>query len=69
MIEGKVNFSREIEGKLLLTRNDVAKVLSISPASVSRRISDGILPGVIRIGGNVRISKKALTDYIDKLIA
>ncbi len=55
--------------KLLLTRNDVARILSLSPATVSRRISDGTLPGVIRIGSNVRISKKALTEYIDNLSA
>jgi len=48
----------------LLTVDDVAAVLRLSPRSVRRMIEDGRLP-VIRLGRAVRVHPSALSALVD----
>lgn len=46
-----------------LSRQQVAPYLGVSLSTVARIIRDGALP-VVRVRGQVRISREALADYL-----
>lgn len=50
--------------KLLLRPKEAAEALGICKTKVYTMMSTGELPGVIRIGGSVRISKQALEKWV-----
>ncbi len=54
--------------KLLFSIPDAAEALSMSPATVRRRISDGTLKSM-RIGSLVRIPRDELTALISRQMA
>jgi excisionase family DNA binding protein len=51
---------------VLLTRDDVALLLSTSDRHVRRLIEDGRLPSV-RLGGKVRIHTRQLDEFVERL--
>ena len=51
---------------VLLTRDDVALLLSTSDRHVRRLIEDGRLPSV-RLGGKVRIHTHQLDEFVEQL--
>ena len=51
---------------LLLTRREVARLLSTSDRHVRHLTEDGRLPSV-RLGGKVRVHQRQLDDFLDRL--
>ncbi len=49
---------------LLLKMNDVATLLAVSRAQAYVLAASGQLPGVVRIGTSVRVSRRALEAWI-----
>lgn len=65
MVEDVEDRGRERELPLLLRVAEAATLLSISRSKAYELISSGEMPGVVRIGGSIRISSKALRRWID----
>ena len=51
---------------LLLKPGEVATLLGISRSRAYEMLARGDLPGVIRLGRSVRVSRKALVDWVDQ---
>ncbi|MBT2773790.1 helix-turn-helix domain-containing protein [Halomonas sp. ISL-60] len=50
-------------GEMLMSRDEAAKELACHPATVSRWVKDGTLPG-LKIGGKTYVNKQALQAMI-----
>ena len=55
--------------KQLVSIEDAAHMLSVSPRTVRRKCDAGVLPQIVKIGHSSRISYQGLLDYISKLTA
>ena len=55
-----------VESPLLLTVAETADLLRTSPKAVYAMVARGQLPGVIRIGRNLRFRRDALLDWINQ---
>lgn len=56
------------EPKLLVRIPVVAKMIDVSRAKAYAMAASGDLPGVVRLGGSVRISIDALRDWIKQQV-
>jgi excisionase family DNA binding protein len=54
---------------LLLRPSEVARLLAVSRSRTYEMIARGELPGIVRIGRSVRVSRQALVDWIDRQAA
>ena len=50
---------------LVLTVEEVARLLRISRNAAYSAVRDGAIPGVVRIGRTVRVSKDAVLEWLD----
>ncbi len=51
----------------LLTRRQVAALISMSPQSVPRLAKKGLLPPPVHLGRSIRWSEQAVLDFIRRL--
>ena len=57
-----------VEPKLLVRIPVAAKMIDVSRAKAYAMAASGDLPGVVRLGGSVRISIDALRDWIKQQV-
>lgn len=53
--------------KLLLDKNDVASVLSISQSTVDRMVAAGQLPAPVKIGNRVLFKQEDISGWVSNL--
>jgi excisionase family DNA binding protein len=56
-----------IEAQTYLTRADVARLLGVSPNTVTRWAREGRLPSQVTLGGHHRFDRTVIEDLRDRL--
>lgn len=57
------------EDRLLLRPEEVCRLLGLSRSLVYRMMADHEIPGVVRIGGSIRVSASILKEWVASLAA
>jgi excisionase family DNA binding protein len=52
-------------GQSLLTLEDSAKILNVSYARAAQLAREGVLPGTVRLGRQIRVHPDKLQEFID----
>lgn len=55
------------DGRLLITLNQAASVLSVSKRTLERLIASGIFPTPLKIGRSSRVSSDDIANYLEEL--
>lgn len=57
-----------MEQTILLRAEEAARMLQISRSGMFRLMAEGRVPGVVRIGRSVRLSREALENWVQQQV-